>query len=365
MNHRLIRCLSIALLALLSGCSILSGSGPTRSAIMDGGSTDATGAKPGSYDLVDLRADTIAPYVLVKAVSKDGATSDGYVGNMRVMPGDVLRILVADSMETGLFAPLAAGGTVFEAVRVAADGSISLPYAGRLKVQGKSLAQIEQLVKGSLRNTAAVQPQVMVDLADDRSNSVLVAGAVPRPGRFGGNKGPLTALDAITQAGGSTLPAYQADVVIRTGSKVQRIPYQQLLNGRNVAVEPRSELVVEPNLKRFVAMGALTKPGLHELPSNQTNLLDALGVAGGLNDRAADATGVFVFRLDGRNADGRRRPTVFRLNMRNPESMFLAKQFELLPEDVVYVSNAPMYEWEKIITPIVQVLIVGQRVGTY
>ncbi|KDD82562.1 hypothetical protein L524_2985 [Bordetella bronchiseptica MBORD762] len=56
---------------------------------------------------------------------------------------------------------------------------------------------------------------------------------------------------------------------------------------------------------------------------------------------------------------------MFRLNMRNPESMFLAKQFELLPEDVVYVSNAPMYEWEKIITPIVQVLIVGQRVGTY
>ncbi|WP_204357440.1 polysaccharide biosynthesis/export family protein, partial [Enterococcus faecium] len=134
------------------------------------------------------------------------------------------RILVADSMETGLFAPLAAGGTVFEAVRVAADGSISLHYAGRLKVQGKSLAPIEQLVKGSLRNTAAVQPQAMVDLADDRSNSVLVAGAVPRPGRFGGNKGPLTALDAITQAGGSTLPAYQADVVIRTGSKVQRIP---------------------------------------------------------------------------------------------------------------------------------------------
>ena len=221
------------------------------------------------------------------------------------------------------------------------------------------------MVNGSLRHSAAVQPQVMVDLADDRSNSVLVAGAVPRPGRFGGIKAPLTALDAITLAGGSTLPSYQADVVIRHGREVKRIPYYQLLNGRNVAVEPRSELVVEPNLKRFVAMGALSKPGLHELPSNQTNLLDALGVAGGLNDRAADATGVFVFRLEGKTADGSPKPIVFRLNMRNPESMFLAKQFELLPEDVVYVSNAPMYEWEKIITPIVQVLIVGQRVGTY
>ncbi|WP_240905436.1 hypothetical protein [Bordetella hinzii] len=74
---------------------------------------------------------------------------------------------------------------------------------------------------------------------------------------------------------------------------------------------------------------------------------------------------MFVFRLEGQDAAGQSRPTVFRLNMRNPESMFLAKQFELRPEDVIYVSNAPMYEWEKIITPIVQVLIVGQRVGTY
>ncbi|SUV87829.1 capsular polysaccharide export protein [Bordetella pertussis] len=257
MNHRLIRCLSIALLALLSGCSILSGSGPTRSAIMDGGSTDATGAKLGSYDLVDLRADTIAPYVLVKAVSKDGATSDGYVGNMRVMPGDVLRILVADSMETGLFAPLAAGGTVFEAVRVAADGSISLPYAGRLKVQGKSLAQIEQLVKGSLRKYRG-------GAAAGHGGSgrrPLQFGAGGRggaaPGTLRRQQGPADGAGCDHAGGRLDLPAYQADVVIRTGSKVQRIPYQQLLNGRNVAVEPRSELVVEPNLKRFVAMGPL------------------------------------------------------------------------------------------------------------
>ena len=361
MNTRVLRFTAIFALALLSGCSLLSGSGPTRSAILDG-STDPAGAQ---YDVVDLQAGTIAPYLLDKNRKDDGGTSDGYAGNIRVMPGDVLRILVADSVEGGLFAPLAAGGTLFEAVRVDANGAISLPYAGRLKVQGKSLPAIEEMVKGSLRHSAAVQPQVMVDLADDRSNSVLVAGAVPRPGRFGGIKAPLTALDAITLAGGSTLPSYQADVVIRHGREVKRIPYYQLLNGRNVAVEPRSELVVEPNLKRFFAMGALSTPGLHELPSNQTNLLDALGVAGGLNDRAADATGVFVFRLEGKTADGSPKPIVFRLNMRNPESMFLAKQFELLPEDVVYVSNAPMYEWEKIITPIVQVLIVGQRVGTY
>lgn len=360
MNTRILRFAAICALALLSGCSVLSGSGPTRSAILDGTTDPAS-----LYEVVDLQAGTIAPYLLDKSRKDGGGTSEGYAGDIRVMPGDVLRLLVADSVEGGLFAPLAAGGTVFEAVRVDARGTISLPYTGRLKVQGKSLAAIEELVKSKLRHSAAVQPQVMVDLADDRSNSVLVAGAVPNPGRFGGIKTPLTALDAITLAGGSKLPAYQADVVIRHGREVRRIPYYQLLNGRNVSVEPRSELVVEPNLKRFVAMGAISKPGLHELPSNQTNLLDALGVAGGLNDRAADATGVFVFRLDGKTAAGAPKPVVFRLNMRKPESMFLAKQFELLPEDVVYVSNSPMYEWEKIITPIVQVLIVGQSATRY
>ncbi|ANY16287.1 capsule biosynthesis protein CapA [Bordetella pseudohinzii] len=360
----MLRFLPLVILMGLSGCSVLSGSGPTRGAILDGGTAQGA-ATPGAYDVVDLSATTIEPYVLKRPEEVQGNTSDGYAGNMRARPGDVLRILVADSMEGGLFAPLNAGGTVFEAVRVDADGMISLPYAGHLRVRNKTLGAIEQMIKTALRNTAAVQPQVMVDLADDRSNSVLVTGAVPQPGRFGGNKSPLTALDAVAQAGGTTLPPYQVDVVIRNGTRMTRVPYQELLNGRNIALDPRSEVVVEPNLKRFVAMGAITKPGLHELPSKRSNLLDALGVAGGLNDRAADATGVFVFRLEGQDKAGQPRPTVFRLNMRNPESMFLAKQFELRPEDVIYVSNAPMYEWEKIITPIVQVLIVGQRVGTY
>ena len=74
---------------------------------------------------------------------------------------------------------------------------------GRLKVQGKSLA-IEQLVKGSLRNTAAVQPQVMVDLADDRSTSVLVAGRVPRQTLR--QKGPADGAGCDHAGGGSTLP---------------------------------------------------------------------------------------------------------------------------------------------------------------
>jgi polysaccharide export outer membrane protein len=107
-------------------------------------------------------------------------------------------------------------------------------------------------------------------------------------------------------------------------------------------------------------MGSVKTPGLHDLPSASPSLLETLGSVGGLEESKADPTGVFIFRLvedDPTNPHA----IVFRLNMRNPESIFLAKQFLMQPEDAIYVTNAAVYEWQKIITPIVQALLLGQR----
>jgi len=54
---------------------------------------------------------------------------------------------------------------------------------------------------------------------------------------------------------------------------------------------------------------------------------------------------------------------VFRLNLKDPAAMFLARQFLVQPEDAVYVTNAGVYEWQKIISPIVQVLVLGRTVN--
>ncbi|SPU49415.1 outer membrane protein involved in polysaccharide [Bordetella trematum] len=86
----------------------------------------------------------------------------------------------------------------------------------------------------------------------------------------------------------------------------------------------------------------------------------------GLSEAKADAAGVFVFRLkDGPNSLGESQPEaeVFRLNMKEPAAMFLAKQFLVQPEDAIYVTNAAVYEWQKIISPIVQVLLLGRVVS--
>jgi len=112
----------------------------------------------------------------------------------------------------------------------------------------------------------------------------------------------------------------------------------------------------------------LAQPGLHDLPSNMPSLLEVLGVAGGLRESTSDASGVFIFRLtDGQPGDPSAPPKaeVFRLNMKNPEAIFIARQFLVQPEDAVYVTNAAVYEWQKVISPIVQVMLLGRLAESF
>src|SRR5690606_36950443 len=241
--------------------------------------------------------------------------------------------------------------TVFANVRVDSRGDISIPYAGRQNVRGKTPREVEAQLRKALHGLTS-DVQVQVELTGDLSGSVLVAGAVKAPGRFSALQGPLTLLDAINQAGGPLLEPHLAKVIVRTGSKVYTYSYQDLLQGRNQPVPPRSEIVVERARQRFVAMGSVKQPGLHDLPSANPSLLETLGAVGGLDESKADPTGVFVFRLNEEDPQSPR-AQVFRLNMRNPESIFLAREFLVQPEDAIYVTNAAVYEWQKIITPIV------------
>ena len=346
---------TIVLIASLSGCGILSGAGPYHSSISMGeGDTDPR------YEVISLTASTISRYMRPPAAALTSDVSNLKVSNVYLIPGDVIGVMISDSAQEGaLFAPLNAGGTVFPNVRVDAAGSISLPYVGDIKVSGMTLRKVEQAIEKKLKGKA-IDPQVHAELVGALSGSVLVAGAVKSPGRFSALQGPLTLLDAINQAGGPILEPHLAKVIVRTGSKVYTYSYEDLLQGKNQPVPPRSEIVVERARQRFVAMGSVKDPGLHDLPSANPSLLEALGAVGGLDESKADPTGVFVFRLSSTNPQ-EPHAQVFSLNMRNPESIFLAQQFMMHPEDTIYVTNAAVYEWQKIITPIVQAVLIGRQ----
>jgi len=87
-----------------------------------------------------------------------------------------------------------------------------------------------------------------------------------------------------------------------------------------------------------------------EMMKPHLNLLEALGNVGGLRDERANKTGVYVFRMGDLQTNPTARARVFRLDLFQPVSIFVAQQFGVQARDVVYVTNAPLYEYDKILT---------------
>lgn len=343
----------------LSGCgSLISAAGPSKSSIVN----QSDKYEADNYTLVPISAKTIVKYMKPLEAPLKSSVTPSTIPDVKLMPGDVLSVMIADNAENGgLFAPLAAGGTVFSKVRLNAHGRVSLPYVDNVKIAGLSLFEAQNLIKESVKKFT-LDPQVYITLDSELGASILVSGDVNKPGRFSTLQGPLTVLDSINQAGGTKLEPYLSNVVVRNGKAVYKFNYEDLLNGKNFTLSPNSEVIVERARKRFVAMGAVKQTGLHDFPSMDPSLLEVLGKVGGLDEQKADVRGVFIFRMN-EKPSASDKPTVFHLDMQDPTSMFLAKQFLIQPDDTIYVTNAAVYEFQKIISPIVQVLVLGNAVS--
>jgi polysaccharide biosynthesis/export protein len=342
-------CLCLALLSL-AGCAVPR-SGPGERAITQQ-SADLAG-----FTLIPMSAAVVANYRATSLSDSAGTAGVPAAPAVALSSGDVLRIRVSESKEGGLFAPLAVGGTAFDNVRVDYKGTISIPYAGRVKVAGLDPQRVEDRLRSRLAGVT-FEPQVYVEIISDRGSSVLVSGEVKAPGRFSMIDGPLTLVDAIARAGGANKPPHQVDVVIRRGKSVKRISLAKVLAGFNQQLRAGDEVTLEANAKVFNALGATTKTGQVEFATPNPSLMDALSQVGGLSESTASNTGVFVFRLhepkawldaDNKWQEG---PVIFQFDMSKPEMMFIAQAFGIRNNDTIYVTTAPSVEWVRRLQPI-------------
>jgi len=342
----------------LSGCaaSLLSAAGPSYRTLVE-----ATENQEVAFEIVDLSPTTIGPYMLQEQDVDTSLVRGGFF-SITLTPGDVLTVMLAQTAkDPAIFASLSSGGTSFADVRVDHRGFIEIPYVGQIRAAGLTTDALAARIKARLESSIK-DPEVRVTLSSDISGSVLVSGSVKTPGRYSAIKGPLTLLDVITQAGGATAEPHLINVTVRQPSGVQQLGYQDVLYGSNMVLSPRSEVVLQRNRQSFIAMGAVSTPGLFDLPSSHPSLLQVLGVVGGLQQATADPAGVFVFRRGGFDQQGKPIAKVFRLDMGRPEAMLLASAFQVKTDDALYVTNAGIYEAQKIISPIVQMIILGNTI---
>jgi len=261
------------------------------------------------------------------------------------------------------------------------NGSISVPFAGNLKAAGRTPAQIESEIVSRLKGKAN-QPQVLVRVMKNASSNVTVVGEFTSSLRMQLTARGERLLDAVAAAGGVRQPVGKMTVQLTRGTTVQSLPLSTIIQDplQNIVLQGGDVVTALNKPLSFITLGATSKNEEIEFEAQGITLAQALARAGGLQDARADAQGVFVFRFEDAAAVGDslratsdatpdgKIPVIYRVDLKNPATFFLAQGFPMRDKDVMYVSNAPAAELQKflnivgsVISPVAAARTLGVR----
>lgn len=329
------------------------------------------------FQLVDVTSDVtqrLANAVRIRSFATtlgEGRSADALIGS-----GDVIDVSIWEAPPAMLFgaaglemtasssssAPGGARATSFPEQMVNRAGDISIPFLGAVHVAGRSTQAVQADIVRRLRGKAH-DPQVIVRVIRNATTTVTVVGEVNNSLRM-----PLTSrgehlLDALGAAGGVRQPVGKMTIQITRGNVLETMPLDAVIR------DPRQNILLQPNdvvtalfqPYSFTVLGATSLNQELNFEGTGLTLAQAMGRVGGLQDQRANPRGVFIFRYEdpatlepGRlpialSQDGRV-PTIYHVDMKKPESFFLAQNFQVRDKDILYVSNAPLADVQKFVS---------------
>ncbi len=126
-------------------------------------------------------------------------------------------------------------------VRVARDGTVTLPLLGAVNIGGKTREQAAALIKQRLGDKYLVNPQVTVEIVEYSKRRFTVLGQVQRPGtyEFPGDDS-VNLLQAISMAGGYTRLGASNKVTVQRGEASEKAIFKldadSMAKDKNVTV---------------------------------------------------------------------------------------------------------------------------------
>ena len=360
--------LALLLTAVIAGCTATPRSGPDHRAVEASAYVKVSSKDRKvdiDYALLDINASVLAYF------GKEDASSLGGFGGGRGGPpalplgvGDVVSVSVFEAQSGGLFIPADAGsrpGNFITLPEQTIDraGTLSVPYAGRVRAAGRSVDEVQREIEDLLSNRA-IEPQVVITTVLSRSSQVSVLGDVRAPAKFELSPAGERVLDLISRAGGLSAPGIETYVTLQRRGKSATVLYNYLSNtpAENIYVAPGDTIFVNRERRTYLAFGATGLSGRFDFEESGLTLGEALGKAGGLLDTRANPGAVLVYRTEDRKTAAKlgvpvekftddHIPVIYQFNLRDPGGFFLASSFQVCNEDVIYIGNAAVVQFMK------------------
>jgi len=356
----------------LGACSSLPNDGPASQSFGEG----VRAPEKAGYAVVDLDyrvAEQVAanPPPVLAGLAANGSDS----ANDRIGEGDVLSVSIFEPTGGMTFSSDngagQSGGTQTENLprqTVGADGAVMIPFAGRVHVAGLTVVDAADAIRHALRGKA-IDPQVDVSVVGNAANTVTVVGEIRNVGHE-----PLSAnnerlLDVIATAGGPTRPPADIAVTVVRGDVTATASLLVLLHdpAQNIRLAPRDQVRLLYAPRKYSTFGAFGHVSEQLIEDEKITLAEAISKNGGLDTMTANAGSVLLFRFERPEVaaalgvrlppTSKGVPVVYRLNLLKPAGFFVASNFEVRPDDLIYVPRSDTTQLKKFLDV---VLIISQ-----
>lgn len=299
-------------------------------------------------------------------------------------PGDVVQVYIWEAPPAMLFsaAPTSVTSssgavmTTIPAQMVDTDGTIDIPFAGKIMCDGKTPNQIGAEIRRRLHGIAH-DPQVVVKLVDNHAQSISVVGNVKQSRQIPMIPGGVSVLQALAAAGGVDRPVSKVTLQLARNGRVLRLPLMDVIRNPEDNIPLRSGDILTALYQplRVTVMGATKRTKEIDFEATGITLAQALARSGGLNTNQANAQAVYVFRFERPSllphwpkpvklAANGKVPVVFRFNFSNPTTFFAAQTFPIQNHDLIYVATAPSVDLQKFLGLVVQIVYPFQTLNS-
>jgi polysaccharide biosynthesis/export protein len=354
MAHRFF--LAFPLVAALSACGGTPSTGPSAKAIQE-----TAVQADGTSRLVPVTRAHLA-HLPKTSTGGFGSSFKGAGGpSNTIQSSDVLRISIFENEATELLSTSATGATVLDDLQVDDDGNVFVPYAGHVQAQGQTVEQLRSAITEALAGQTP-DPQVVVSRTRGDDQTVSVVGNVSNQGNQTLTPTHTKLTQALAAAGGVNIAPENALVRVTRGSHNGWIRLSQLFASpaQDITLQPGDRVLVEADTRRYVVVGETGSQQQLAFDEADVTAFDAIAKAGGLSSGRADPTGVFVYRFEqpgvaskvlGRKVE-HTTPLIYQIDLTSPDGMFVANAFPVRENDVLYVTEAPASQWNKVVSSI-------------
>ncbi|MDB5481511.1 MAG: polysaccharide export protein [Caulobacteraceae bacterium] len=368
---------AVVLLLALGGCSTLPHDGPSTRSVPRQAAHGAA-----LYALVDLDYAVTQQIAAHPPVALTGLShqSSGAPNDL-IAEGDALGVSVFEAGGGGLFShtpeivQLTTGDSQQTLPRliVDTDGDLVIPFAGPVHVAGLRPAEAAAVIRQALRRRA-VDPQVTVTVLESRANSVAIIGQVRNAGHIALSPHNDRLIDVLASAGGPTKQPADLAVVVYRGGRYAEVSLAALMAepDQNIRLAPGDQIRVVDRPRKYSTFGAFGRDSQTAIEDDTLTLANAMSRAGGLDTYSAAGRSVLVFRFERpevatalgvtRPPAAKGVPVVYRLDFLNPDSLFVANNFEIRSDDLLYVPRSDITEMKKFFDLINSVTQIGYNV---